>query len=53
MLHAAMKKFARSSGKCNDEDEYGELAEPWAHLKDVLRVTVRCDTLDKIYHIVL
>ena len=29
-------------------NEYGRLAEPWAHLKDVLRVTVRCDTLEAL-----
>ncbi|MEC7232213.1 MAG: hypothetical protein VXW31_04680 [Planctomycetota bacterium] len=48
VLHAAMKKHARSDGKCKDVSEYGPLAEPWAHLKDVLRVTVRCDTLEAL-----
>ena len=48
VLHAAMKKWARSDGKLKDksEDGYASL-EPGAacHLKDVLRLSVVCDSI--------
>lgn len=49
VVHVPMKKYARSDSKCQDKNEYGKYmqnGEPWAHLKDVLRATVRCDTLE-------
>lgn len=48
VLHATMKKWARAEGKVKDKDEYGGRTNPWSHLKDLLRVTVRCATVSVV-----
>lgn len=49
VMHATMKKYSRGLGKCEDLTEYGQFGQhAWAHLKDVLRLTVACATPDAL-----
>ena len=48
VIHAMMKKYVRARAKIKDPDEYRDRSNPWSHLKDVLRVSSRFETVDAL-----